>query len=941
VPEFLVQWLDRNKWTLIGILSGFVFLVALLFWLAFGSGPRRKREMRRLRKITQDGKWKEALEGIRALRTLGRPSASTRKELDSMEADCLRKAASEAMKAKQYEASLEHLLRVIALVGGSEVEVRAKVQNAILDEARKQFALSGASSTKPVQELLARALKVQAPCREAIFWIGMCQLRDNQPELAIVSLQEARTGQAISITEERVDPAGTPPSPVLDPAFYIGAVLLRQNRPKDALRFLTEANRLDPNCPLVPLHLGAAMIAAGGDASLALRAIQRAIGPRGMGQWSDKVSKFWAEVFPGDGKSYVRRLAEKHPYACPLYGSDMAGLLRLAFQAQAQAYFRQGEYRQAADWYEKLLKESAPTPEMLRALGISLAKLGKYDEAFPHLKMAYEQEITKDRDTTGWFALSAALGSAPSDEDRQLNLRWAVQMVSGINAPRNAEWVGLISKIFAAARKAGVGLSLDEQLYLCEHLTSVDAIDANAAEAYAYLMETHPTAVTHEYAWLFARAAQDHPVEGPASVALMAMAFADAENSRTFFAQRKWDFDALERVFLERAANGDPGKFPAVLGSDYAPRGIRLLLDHSAEREKAGDKEGALRSAQTLLQLDPHNTQAMDRVACLQHRLGQDDASAATLARWAETQPQDPLPIVRQALIRHGQKRTEDAMQLLHASLERCSGRRRAEIAFLAGKLTLQAAAESPESNGPALSAAQGFLEDGLRTIPDHRDGLAQLAAIHASRSATAGLAALAPAMKSLEGPPRFRYFAALAAHAAQDRDAVIEIVGKLKSDIESSRDPEAAVLMAEAAFIAGLASHERGDRPAALAYFEQAAQAKSDLATLARAWAGRVAFEERRHDEAAQSWQKIDAAKRTEWKLVEPLAGATFLAALDDYHAHRFEIASEKLRQSGKLGWRDRRLGPLLFLSLFEGGKQAIYGNGKPRAAPTSEDRP
>lgn len=940
MPEFLVQWLDRNKWTLIGILGGFVFLVVLLFWLAFGSGPRRKREMRRLRKITSDGKWQEALEGIRKLRTLGRPSASAKKDLDNMEAECLRTAAAEAMKGKQYEKGLEHLLRVIALAGGSEVEVRSKVQNAILDEARKQFALSGASSTRPVQELLARALQVQAPCREAIFWIGMCQLRENQPELAIVSLQEARTGQAISITDERVDPSAAPPSPVIDPAFYIGAILLRQNRPKDALRFLTEANRLDPNCPLVPLHLGAAMIAAGGDASMALRAIQRAIGPRGLGQWSEKASKFWAEAFPGDGKSYVRRLAEKHPYSCPLYGSDLAGLLRLAFQAQAQAYFRQGEYQQAADWYEKLLKESAPTIEMLRSLGISLAKLGKYDEAFRHLKLAYEQEITKDRNTVGWFALSAAMGAAPSDEDRQLNLRWAIQMVSAINAPRNAEWVELISKIFAEARKANIGLTLDEQLFLCEHLTSVDAIDANAAQAYAYLMATHPDSVTHEYAWLFARAAQDHPVEGPASVALFAMAFADAESSRAFFAQRKWDFDALERVFLERAANGDPGKFPSVLGPDYAPRGIRLLLDHSTERDKAGDKEGALRSAITLLQLDPANTHAMDRVACLQHRLGQHDASAATLARWAETQPHDPLPIVRLALIRQGQKHYDDAMQLLRTALNRSQGRRRAGIAFLAGKLTLQGIAESPEPNASALQTAQEFLEEGLRAIPDHREGLAQLAAVRASRGDHAGLAALAPAMRSLDGPPRFRYFAALAAHAAQDRDAVLDIVANLKAEIDQTKDASAAELMAEAAFVAGLASLEQGDRLTALGYFERAAQAKSSVGSLALAWAGRVAFEEGRHDDAAQSWQKLDAVKRAEWKLAEPLAGATFLAALDDYHAHRFEIASEKLRQAGKLGWRDRRLGQLLFLSLFEGGKHAIYGNGKPKAAPSAEER-
>jgi len=40
-----------------------------------------------------------------------------------------------------------------------------------------------------------------------------------------------------------------------------------------------------------------------------------------------------------------------------------------------------------------------------------------------------------------------------------------------------------------------------------------------------------------------------------------------------------------------------------------------------------------------------------------------------------------------------------------------------------------------------------------------------------------------------------------------------------------------------------------------------------------------------------------------------------------------KYEEAAEKFRQAGKLGYRDRRLGPLLLLCLFKGGQQAIYG--------------
>src|SRR5262249_20603931 len=160
----------------------------------------------------------------------------------------------------------------------------------------------------PIHQLIGRVLAVQNPCQEASFWQGLCHLRDGKTEQALASLQTARAGQGgVSLAEDVLPaarPAQAPAPPVparatlIDPPLYIGAVLLGQGRAKEALRFLTEANRLDGNCPFVTCQLGAAMLAAGGDAQLAIRALQRVLGPRGLLQWQGQPNRAWVEGFP-------------------------------------------------------------------------------------------------------------------------------------------------------------------------------------------------------------------------------------------------------------------------------------------------------------------------------------------------------------------------------------------------------------------------------------------------------------------------------------------------------------------------------------------------------------------------------------------------------------------------------------------------------------------
>src|SRR5207249_3807375 len=195
-------------------------------------------------------------------------------------------------------------------------------------------------------------------------------------------LQVARTGQVrgFSLDDGFAEPSapGTPsapPSTFIDPALYLGAILLRTGNAKDSLRFLTEANRMDNNCPFITLQLGAAIVSAGGDTNMAVRALQRALGSKGLGQWQDNPDKAWVEGMP-ENRSYVRKLAREFPFVCPLFGEDMKYLIRQGNLALAQGQFKLGNFKEAATLFDQVLKEGAPSLAVLRGLGLSLAKRG-------------------------------------------------------------------------------------------------------------------------------------------------------------------------------------------------------------------------------------------------------------------------------------------------------------------------------------------------------------------------------------------------------------------------------------------------------------------------------------------------------------------------------------------------------------------------------------
>src|SRR5206468_2295617 len=114
------------------------------------------------------------------------------------------------------------------------------------------------------------------------------------------------------------------------------------------------------------------------------------------------------------------------------------------------------------------------------------------------------------------------------------------------------------------------------------------------------------------------RADEQHDVGGAHALQLYASAFHDPAPARAFFAERGWDFDAVEIAYLRRAAQLAPGHFPEPLGADYHERGEQLLLARAAVQEQAGQADAALQTIDILVKLSPANTRAVDRLAGLQ-----------------------------------------------------------------------------------------------------------------------------------------------------------------------------------------------------------------------------------------------------------------------------------------------------------------------------------
>jgi tetratricopeptide (TPR) repeat protein len=936
------------------VVSAIVVLgVVLGVWLLFGRGPRRLRSFHRAQCLLEQGSWAEAMQVLVGLQADPGLSPAWQSRLRSAVGECHQRASDQALKEKRFEDGMEHAVRGAGLLGLNEGEQRARVIDAMLAEARRLFAAgTGTAETQATLQMLARVFALQTPCAEASFWQGLCLIRQGTLEPAL---------HALGLAHEQMG------KQVLDPAFYIGMLLHRQGQPQEGLRYLAEANRVDAGCPFVTWQMGISLVAAGGDSLLALKALQRALGPRGLGLWTTRPERAWVEAFP-EGKSYVRRLAAKHSFVCPVLGSDLAFIVRQGQMALAQAQYRQGNFQEAADLYTKLLQDSPPTVPLLRGLGLSLARLERYDQAYKHLRIALEQESPKDPFTAGYLALCGALGKPTQPEDKPRNVTWALRLLARFPVTGNAEWAGLVNAVFAEARTLHMEITREDQLLLCDALASVHATDDRAAAAYAHLARTFPDAVRPAHAWLYVRAASAGGFTSDADLDLFARTFRESGPARAYFGQQQWSFEDAEYTYLERSAAQAPGTFPPALGADYPLQGEAFLLARSRVEEEAGHKDRALAGVEVLLRLAPGSVSGHDRLACLHYRRGDMDRAVALLGSWQRLAPADHWPLVRQAIIEQERGNAERRAEAINRALGLTRGPLRAAVAFLGARLALRSAfqrgawgvrreaedkraeangegekepaAPRPTPHAPrsALEDSQNLLQACLRDDPNHVEALWCLAAVRSALGDRDGLAAQAPAMdRPAVQDARFHYLGAICHLAARNYPRVLELGQRALAD-ES--------LAAESHFVMAWAHLHLQDDPAARAALQKVAAAEtSPSAVYARALLGHLHFAAGNSDAAIQWWNAVDPKRRAAWNLDDTLRQTVLLSGLQAYQAGRFEQAADRFREAGKLGLRDRRLGPLLTLALVRAGQRLLFEQvergaarlAAPTAAPAS----
>jgi hypothetical protein len=278
--------------------------------------------------------------------------------------------------------------------------------------------------------------------------------------------------------------------------------------------------------------------------------------------------------------------------------------------------------------------------------------------------------------------------------------------------------------------------------------------------------------------------------------------------------------------------------------------------------------------------------------------------------------------------------------------MQLCTGRRRANIAFLGARLLLQTFVTANDTTAEPLGlpAVESLLQQCLEQDANHAGALWCLAAVRWLQGNTAGLAAQTSRMKLPDAAdPRFHYLAGLAHLLGDDPAAALQACQRVLDRAaaeQTARNGEAngtLDLGLEARYLAALAQIRLGDRPAAIESLVPVSRAPASPTTAeAQAQLGSVQFAETRYEDAIRSWQALDAKKRQEWALAEPLAQTMFVSALEDLLAARYEPSAEKFRQAGRLGCRDRRLGPLLLLALFKAGQQAVYGPETARVGST-----
>jgi tetratricopeptide (TPR) repeat protein len=840
-------------------------------WRMIGKGPRRRRTYQRARTLLTAGDWQGAKRAIQELRETGIATADWAGRVNNLEGECLRAAGESALAAGNYEQALQLFDESAKLLHLDRDEAAAKVIDSMLGELRAFVAQL--DDEKAIRQA-RRILQLQAGQPEAAFWLGLVSIRQGHSadaESALRQAYESAKGKSV------------------EPALYLGMLLVREGRAKDGLKLLADANKLAGGSVVVSWQLGMGLATGGSDTNFAVRALQKSLGADGLPKLAKSPDTFWRQAFPDE--SYIAKLATKHPFVCPVLGGNIPGMIRQAKLALGQTLFRAERIAEAANVFQDLINEAEPTVAMLRALGIALCRLERYDEAYPHLRAAYEQEAGNNPLTACYLACAAAKARPNRAEDKPSNVRWAVRLLSGLLYPVDAEPARLVAGVYAEARPSGAPVPVDDQLRLCNTLIALNIADALAAAAIDHLAATAPDAIRPPFAFTYGRAALEHGSQGERDLDLLAKIFENSADAETYYRDRGWDLPKVERLFLERWSDHHRG-FPTVFGPDYPARCEQALFNEAKALESTGKVVEAEATIDLLRRLIPPSAASFDQLAKLAWLRGEVDETARLLHEWAAQSPGDPTPQLRLAVLEQERGNGAASAELVRAAHDRSAGEAKTAAAYLAAKLALRR---------HHTADAVDWLKACLAQDSRHTGALTLLAALQWDAGDRAGLAQLAPAMNQPQvTDPHFRYMTAVTWLVAGDLEGARIAAGL------GDRGPDVRHLV-------GVIESRAGDAGAAAEHFASIInEGEGPLTDHARAMLGRVKIDQGEYAEAVRHWLAVPEAKRKAWGIAEALPGWAYLAGVQSLQAGAELAACEWFDRARELGYKDPRLNAL-----------------------------
>jgi tetratricopeptide (TPR) repeat protein len=872
--NFVAPLAVSAEMVLVAALAIVLALVAAMIgvWRVVGKGPRRSRAYARARELLAKGDWQGAKLAVQEIRESGIPSPEWAGRVNNLEGEVQRGAGDAALAAGKYEEALEFYAAAAKLLGLNRDEASAKVVDGMLGELRRLF---GRKEDDKAVAQARRILDIRPACTEALFWLGLVYIRQNRNEQAI---------QALRAAHESKERKG------VEPTLYLGMLLLREGQHKDGLKYLSEASRTAGNSIVVTWQLGMGLAQGGGDPAFAIRALQKSLAPDGLPSLVKDPDSLWQQSFPDD--SYIAKAAATQRFICPILGGSVPVMVRQAKLALGQTLYRAERFPEAAGVFQDLANESEPTPTLLRSLGIALCRLERYDEAYQHLKAAWEEDASKDPLTACYLAHAAAIAKPSRPEDKPANVRWAVRLLRDLAYPVDVEPTKLVGAVYAEASAADVPVPVEDHLRLCNTMVALNMTDAIAARAIDHFARANPDAVRPQFAFLYGWSAKLHDFKGERDLDLLGKLFQNQTAAESFYRERGWDLPAVERLYLERWSQERSG-FPDVFGPDYPAKCEQAMLDRARELEGSGRIDEAKAIIDLLQRLIPPNAASLDRLAKLTWHRGDVSEAVRLLMKWAEQTPDDPKPRLRLAMLEQERGNPERAAELVRAGYEKSAGLAKADAAFLGAKIALKSGCDRE---------ALEWVDACLSHQPDHAEAQLLRTALRWESGERDQLAGHAEALaRSIGVDPRRQYLLGVCKLMGGDLDAARESVRLLLTQPN---------WQADAQYLIGAIEMRREDWNAAASQLSAAVQTGTDSTSQhSKALLGRVRINQGDYLAAVGAWLQLPEEKRKAWGISEVLPGWAYLAGVQALRAGDDLVACEWFGRAREMDWKEPRL--------------------------------